>query len=108
MCPTPRRPAKKEDFSDFVFINFSRLTNLDVVAVLTLADEEHKYLCKIFDGSGTLVATSQISFTPEGGSWNTWTWYNINKYVDKPGNWTFEIHLDGQKVIEENLAVLSQ
>lgn len=73
-----------------------------------ISDEEHNYLCKIFDGSGQLTSTNQMSFTPEGGSWNTWTWYNINKDVDKPGNWTFKIYLDGQKVIEESLSVLSQ
>ena len=69
---------------------------------------EHNYLCKMFDGSGTLVTTGQMSFTAEGGSWNTWTSYNIKKHADKPGNWTFEIYLDGKKVIEESLAVLSQ
>jgi len=72
------------------------------------SDEDHNYLCKIFDGSETLVFTNQMSFTSKGGSWNTWTWHNINKYIDKPGNWTFKIYLDGQKVIEESLSVLSQ
>ncbi|HIH95962.1 MAG TPA: hypothetical protein HA348_00480 [Thermoplasmata archaeon] len=78
------------------------------VTWFSISDGEHNYLCKMFDGSGILVTTGQMSFTAEGGSWNTWTSYNIKKHVDKPGNWTFEIYLDGKKVIEESLAVLSQ
>ena len=78
------------------------------VTWFSISDGEYNYLCKIFDGSETLVFTNQMSFTPKGGSWNTWTSYNIKKHVDKPGNWTFEIYLDGKKVIEESLAVLSQ
>jgi hypothetical protein len=69
---------------------------------------EHSYLCEIFDGSGKLATRHQMSFTSTEASWNTWTWYNINKYIDKPGNWIFKIYLDGQKVIEKNLVVLSQ
>ena len=78
------------------------------VSWFSISDGEHNYLCKIFDGSGQLVTTSQMSFTSEGGSHDTWTWHNINKYVDKPGSWTFEIYLDSKKVIKENLVVLSQ
>lgn len=74
----------------------------------SITNEEHEYKCKIYDGTGKIVLTNQINFTPHKNSYHTWTWRTFNKYTDKPGNWKFEIFLDGKKVIEKSLVVLNR
>jgi len=79
-----------------------------VFAKWRLSLGEYNYTVKIFDDLGKLINENQLKFTPQTTTWNTWSWYNINKYMDKPGEWKFEIYLDGQKMTEEHLTVLPQ
>ena len=74
----------------------------------SISNEEHDYLCNIYDGQGRRVIQFEMTFTPTNHRYHTWTWHNFKKYVDKSGNWTFEIFLDGQKEIEKSLVVLDR
>jgi len=70
-----------------------------------LSYDEHKHVCKMFDGSGKIVGRTQMNLTANPGVCNTWSWHDFDQSKDKPGTWRFEVHLDGQKVIEKNLEV---
>ena len=72
-----------------------------------LSQGEHKHVCKMFDGAGRIVAQPQMNFEANPRLCNTWSWHDFDQSRDKPGTWKFEIYVDGQKVIEENLRVLS-
>ncbi|MFQ5631078.1 MAG: tetratricopeptide repeat protein, partial [bacterium] len=73
-----------------------------------LTDEEHSYLCKIYDGDGRNVSENSMKITPRRGHWRTWTWYYFNERQDAPGDWRFEIFLDGKLTIEKTLVVLDR
>jgi seryl-tRNA synthetase len=72
---------------------------------LPIAD--HVYEIKIFDGSGKMASDSPVKFTAQTTISNTWYEYAINKYIDQPGKWKFEIYLDGKKMAEEFINVTS-
>lgn len=46
-----------------------------------------------------------MKFRPKTDSYNTWTWYLINKNIDKLGIWKFEIYLENSRVIDKTLKV---
>ncbi len=73
-----------------------------------ISKKQHKYKCTIFDGAGNHVFTNEFEFTPKSNNYHTWTWHTINKYVNKAGDWKFQIYLDGEKKIEKTLIVLDQ
>ncbi len=66
---------------------------------------EHEHVCKMYDGAGRIVAEPKMTFTVNPTLCNTWSWHDFDQIKDKPGTWKFEIYIDGQKVIEENLLV---
>jgi hypothetical protein len=43
---------------------------------------------------------------PKGKTWRTWSRFVLDKHLDEPGDWRFEVHLDGRKVAEKHLKVL--
>lgn len=67
-----------------------------------------KYRCqrRIFDGSGMLIKSDEMTFKGEGEH-NTWFKYKPRKSFDAPGKWKFEGYLDGKKMLEAYLTVLS-
>jgi len=67
---------------------------------------DHTYQVKIFDGSGKLASDNPVKFHASATIASTWYEYAVNKYVDQPGKWKFEIFLDGKKMTEEFLDVL--
>ena len=71
-----------------------------------LLEGEYDYVCHIYDGTGRRVFTNEMTFTSKKGRWRTWTWYDFNRYRDKPGTWRFEVFLDHEKVMEKDLEVL--
>jgi len=73
-----------------------------------LSLKEHNYVAKIFDDSGKLISERRYKFIPQQTIWNTWSWYTINKHIDKPGRWKIEVYLDGRKMGESYLMVLPQ
>ncbi len=73
-----------------------------------LSLKDHTYAFKIFDESKEIVTERQFDLKPTEPVWNTWAWYYINKYIDKPGLWTVEIYLDGHKVGEKSINVLPE
>jgi len=73
-----------------------------------LPTTEHNYSSKLFDGSGRLLREWHSKFTPPQTLWNTWSFYNIKRGTDQPGQWKFEIYLDGEKMVEQYLTVLPQ
>ncbi len=74
----------------------------------SLSQEKHDYLCNIYDGAGRLVFQHKMDLNPKKDKWYTWAWYTFKKYADKPGEWRFEIFLDGEKVKEKSLVVLNR
>ena len=78
----------------YLYISWNRISN-----------EKHHYLCEIFDGSGQLINSNEMDFTPEKGHWNTWNWYHIKEHVDQLGTWIFKVYLDDENLIEEGLQV---
>ncbi len=73
-----------------------------------LSLREHTYTIKIFDESKQIIFEKKYDLKPTEPTWNTWRYYYINKYLDKPGRWTVEIYLDGRKVGEKSINVLPE
>jgi hypothetical protein len=72
-----------------------------------LSNKEYKLKTKVYDGDGDLVFSQPHSFRPYAdGLYNSWIWYSFNKFVDTPGYWRFDVHVDGKKVFEKQLKVL--
>ena len=71
-----------------------------------LPQREHDYLCRIFDGKGTLVYADHMKMDVHTGNYWTASSYTFKTFVDAPGVWKFEIFLDGHRAIQKNLDVL--
>ena len=67
----------------------------------------HDYHIRIFDESDSLIWEHTMEFRATE-SYNTWSWYRPKKTMDLPGRWRFEVFLDGKKVLEEYLLVISK
>lgn len=70
-----------------------------------ISTEKHNVGIIVSDGVGKIVHKSDRDFTPTDTDYNSWNWVTINEKVDKPGNWKFEIFMDGEKVAEKKLLV---
>jgi hypothetical protein len=79
----------------FIFVSWRGLTN-----------DQHLHACKIFDGQGRRVENDTMQFTPTRRVWRAWNWHDFNQSVDAPGDWNFQVFLDGRQVIDKNLKVL--
>ena len=73
-----------------------------------LSLEPHKAVVTIADGSGRQVLQQKYDFTPRNDRWNTWWSYRIDKEVDQPGEWRFQVFMDGEVLVDENLTVRAQ
>ncbi|MBA4371442.1 MAG: hypothetical protein C0402_01125 [Thermodesulfovibrio sp.] len=73
----------------------------------SLPRETYQYVCKIYDGAGDLVRLATMDFTPSDESHYTFSSYQIRKLLDKPGAWKFEIYLNGVRVVDKSLKVVS-
>lgn len=60
---------------------------------------------RIFDGENNLVGYSTYGFKPDKPSWDSWTRYHFRPGIDQPGEWRFEVSLNGLKVLEEVIYV---
>lgn len=60
---------------------------------------------RIFDGDNNLVGYSTYGFKPDKPSWDSWTRYHFRPGIDQPGEWRFEVSLNGSKVLEEIIYV---
>jgi len=59
---------------------------------------------RILDSYGNLLAELINNFETEKDSYSTYYWYQP-KHGDLPGDWVFEIYVDGQKLIEARIPV---
>jgi hypothetical protein len=75
------------------------------VGWFNLGDAPVDYLCRIFDGQRTLVYAYSSRFRPKDGSWNTWTYREVNKAIDRPGVWTFDVYLNKVMMFSAELPV---
>ena len=69
---------------------------------------EHVQLTRIRDGAGRLVTERQDVFTPSETSTypSTSVVYAFDRNADAAGLWSFEIYIDGEKMLERTLRVL--
>lgn len=74
----------------------------------SLPRENHQYVCNIYDGAGDLVRQTRMDFSPVEDTHYTYTSYQIRRNVDSPGEWKFEIFLNGVKVIDRHITVASR
>jgi len=72
-----------------------------------LPDKQYNSVCQLFDGEGFLVAMGEANLTTSSGELKAWCNYNFKPQIDQPGNWQFQFYLDGKKMIEKQLNVLS-
>ena len=70
-----------------------------------ISAEEHTNVTIISDGVGNVVCRPEQSFTPKGSFWTTRSWCRITSHIDQPGQWKFEVYMDGEKALEEYLTV---
>ena len=72
-----------------------------------LSRSEHIQVTRIVDGAGKVVMQREDRFVAPATNPtpSTWIWYDIDKSRDTPGAWTFEVYLNGQKMVEERLTV---
>lgn len=67
---------------------------------------KHNYLCKIYDAASKKVYDRRMEFFPTQDTWNTWSRYHFNTYIDEPGMWKFEIYIDGIRYVNESFHVV--
>jgi|GEM_PF-2313180 len=60
---------------------------------------------KLTDHDGRIVETSETTFTPKDGRWNTFSWYSF-KRTDKVGVWKFTVELNGLPALQKEFLVL--
>jgi hypothetical protein len=72
-----------------------------------LIDKEYDCLCQVFSSTGRMVYGVQSTLTADGNSLSTGCFYDFDKNVDKPGDWTFVFSLDGPKSVK-NITVLAE
>ena len=72
-----------------------------------LPRSEHIQVTRIVDGAGKVLMQREDRFIAPASNPtpSTWVWYDIDKSRDTPGAWTFEVYLNGQKMVEERLTV---
>ena len=73
-----------------------------------LSLEPHEVVATIADGSGRQVFQQESNVTPSNDAWNNWWSYRIDKEVDQPGEWRFQVLMDGEVLVDENLTVRAQ
>ena len=106
-------------FTTGVSESFEPFDNLDEVSINIdkiylyvkwrfLPKGNHKYQIRAFDGAGKVAWDSSWEFRSNDATHNTWSHYNPKENIDKPGKWKFEIFLDGRKIVEEYLSVVSE
>ena len=66
---------------------------------------KHNYLCKIYDAASKKVYDRRMEFFPTQDTWNTWSRYHFNTYIDEPGMWKFEIYIDDIRYVDEHFLV---
>ena len=71
----------------------------------SLSNGEYESVCQLFNSQGKMVAMgeSTINSSVDGGK--AWCWYDFNRQTDRPGNWTFNFFVKGQKVGQKILVV---
>lgn len=67
---------------------------------------EYMFRCRFFDGNNNLVKDKKFKFRTTSSTRNTWCNYNFFS-GDKPGQWRHEAFLNNQKLLEEQLMVIS-
>lgn len=70
-----------------------------------LTAEPHVARLRIFDGAGRQIDSSDYAFTPRSARWNNWWPYTPDPDRDAPGDWRFEVDLDGELLVERHLLV---
>lgn len=68
----------------------------------------HTSRLRIFDGTNSLAWEYTLEFSTNEERYNTWFWYHPKDTMDTPGQWRFEIFLDGKKMFEKSLSVVSR
>lgn len=66
------------------------------------------YRCVIKDGKDKVVHDRYTKMHPKQNNWNFWSYQKIDKRVDSPGVWKFEIYLDGIKYVEKTATVYEE
>ena len=93
-----------EDFDSF----FLEKKHFWIFSKWNLTKKEHNVTVKLYDGTGKLRKQIPRIFTPKTPTCNTRHFYTVNKVLDKPGKWRVEIYLDGHKMGEKNLRIMSE
>jgi len=85
-------------------LQMSAISNKDIY-IFTRWDELditfYEVEARIYDGENNLVGYSTYGFKPDKTSWDSWTRYHFRPGIDQPGEWRFEVSLNGSKVLEE-------
>lgn len=70
-----------------------------------LTKGRHVAQVRVFDGGENRVESSSYDFTSTSSEWSTWWPYDFDPGVDQPGNWRFEIDVDGETLVNKTLIV---
>ena len=58
--------------------------------------KEYDYKSYLYDGESNLLYSGSLAFSPTSSTYNTWTYISVDAATHKPGEWRFEIKMDGQ------------
>ena len=61
-----------------------------------LKKEKYNHKVEFYDENMNLLFINDFNFRTDSGIWNTWSYYNINKFVDEPGIWKIKVFLNNQ------------
>jgi hypothetical protein len=67
----------------------------------------HYYQVELYDGQGQKAYTYGERFLAEQEKLARWVWYTFKQGLDKPGQWTVVVSLDGQTAGTKKLDVVS-
>lgn len=71
-----------------------------------LAPGEHAVLVRVLDGEHKPVLSDVQRFAPDNVSRATVSAFQLNRYLQKPGEWLVEVYLDNERYVQRSIKVL--
>ncbi|HMV39344.1 hypothetical protein [Plasticicumulans sp.] len=71
-----------------------------------LAPGEHTQLVRVLDGERKPVFSDAQRFTADNVSRSTVSSFQINRYLQQPGQWQVEVYLDNERFAQKGVKVL--
>jgi len=96
--------ASQRPISDLAMVAISSKKVL-IYVQWSIPAGKHDYRCIIFDAHDKEVFEDSRVINPTGNFCNTWTWHVFNSNIDAPGQWRFEVYIDGNAYLQRTVLI---